>query len=94
MGQESLGTATIITLEDVKELNIDLESITKLENYNTPSHIGINVNKIREKINKDIGKRARKINADLAVIKYYTDSYDFFLERNCSVDFYKYYPGF
>ena len=91
MGQKSLGTAIIITLEDVKKLGIDLERITKLENYNTPSHIGLSVNKIREKINKDIEKKARKINADLAVIKHYNDSCDFFFERECSVDFYKYH---
>ena len=90
MGQESLGTAAIITLEDVSELDIDLERITKLENYNTSSHLGISVNRIRKKLNKDIEKRANKINADLAIIVSYDDAYGWPFQRGCSVDFYKY----
>jgi hypothetical protein len=68
MGQKDLGTCVILCKEDISKLNIRMDSLEHISDFNTPEVSGFSDQGKRRKLRSYIEKEARKCYADIALI--------------------------
>ncbi|MBW3019737.1 hypothetical protein KY334_00410 [Candidatus Woesearchaeota archaeon] len=90
MSKEELSLCSIISIEDVKRMQINLENYILTREIKTPLMTGLTGRGVNFKLQKYIQREADKNNADLAIVKSQIDIYELlFINRSYQVSLYK-----